>query len=340
TSAFHGDVKISLFHEGIEVEAITSSAPGDGIIEWQPDPSLEAGQGFTVRVINANNEIEFGSSQEFSVIEGEGTAELTSPDGGELIEQAEPLAISWIGTGSPQEISIDLYSGNTLIGNIASGINSQESYTWTVPDTLEGNNYFIEISTPGGLKDRNDNPFSIVKDRIEFQTPDLPALDDSHSHARIWIEMLLESIRNDFARPTVHARNLFHVSAAMYDAWAAFDEDSRTYFLGNSIAGFDFPFEGIPSPINIKRSQEEALSYAAYRIMKHRFRNSPGAPDILDQMDILFNYLGYDRTNTSTDYTALNLVCRTARMRKIITKMSITSPSTLLYMPLNPGRAD
>ena len=38
--------------------------------------------------------------------------------------------------------------------------------------------------------------------------------------AREWNEALLESIRNDFARPVVHARNLFHVSAAMYDAWA------------------------------------------------------------------------------------------------------------------------
>ena len=45
-----------------------------------------------------------------------------------------------------------------------------------------------------------------------------------HSVAREWNEVLLDGIRNDFARPTVHARNLFHTSIAMYDAWAAFDE--------------------------------------------------------------------------------------------------------------------
>ncbi len=39
-----------------------------------------------------------------------------------------------------------------------------------------------------------------------------------HSIARQWNEMVLEAIRADFARPTVHARNLFHTSAAMYDA--------------------------------------------------------------------------------------------------------------------------
>ena len=31
-----------------------------------------------------------------------------------------------------------------------------------------------------------------------------------HSVARDWNEELLDAIRIDFARPTVHARNLFH----------------------------------------------------------------------------------------------------------------------------------
>ena len=42
------------------------------------------------------------------------------------------------------------------------------------------------------------------------------------SVARQWNEQVLEAIRHDYARPTVHARNLFHVSVAMYDAWAAY----------------------------------------------------------------------------------------------------------------------
>ena len=43
------------------------------------------------------------------------------------------------------------------------------------------------------------------------------------SVARQWNEVILEAIRNDFARPTVHARNLFHTSVAMYDSWAVYD---------------------------------------------------------------------------------------------------------------------
>ena len=39
--------------------------------------------------------------------------------------------------------------------------------------------------------------------------------------AHIWNEEVLEGIRNDFARPTVHARNLLHTSIAMNDCWSA-----------------------------------------------------------------------------------------------------------------------
>ena len=44
--------------------------------------------------------------------------------------------------------------------------------------------------------------------------------ESNYSIARLWNEVLLEAIRNDLARPTVHARNLFHTSAAIYDAWS------------------------------------------------------------------------------------------------------------------------
>ena len=48
--------------------------------------------------------------------------------------------------------------------------------------------------------------------------------DDDHSVARRWNDLILESIRNDRARPVVHARNLFHMSAAMWDAWSTWDD--------------------------------------------------------------------------------------------------------------------
>ena len=70
-----------------------------------------------------------------------------------------------------------------------------------------------------------------------------------HSVARLWNEAILEGVRNDFARPTVHARNLFHSSSMMYDLWAVYDQNAETYFLGNTIRGFEFSSEKKPFAI-------------------------------------------------------------------------------------------
>ena len=49
--------------------------------------------------------------------------------------------------------------------------------------------------------------------------------------ARVWDEQPLALIRQVVPAPTVHARNLFHLSAAMWDAWAAYDETADGYFV-------------------------------------------------------------------------------------------------------------
>ena len=59
-----------------------------------------------------------------------------------------------------------------------------------------------------------------------------------HSVARDWNEQLLDAIRNDIARPTSHARNLFHSAVVMYDAWAIFDEEAETVLLGKKFGTY------------------------------------------------------------------------------------------------------
>ena len=48
-------------------------------------------------------------------------------------------------------------------------------------------------------------------------------------------------------------------------------------------------------------AREAAISYAAYRLIRHRFATSPGATDMLATTDALMNTLGYDASVTSTD---------------------------------------
>lgn len=123
-----------------------------------------------------------------------------------------------------------------------------------------------------------------------------------HSVARMWNEVLLESIRNDFARPTIHARNLFHSSIALYDAWAAFEGEAQPFFLGKELGGFELPFNGMPLPADKQAAQEEAMSYAVYRLLKHRFRLSPGGFETEIRLRELMEDLGYDINFTSEAY--------------------------------------
>jgi hypothetical protein len=122
------------------------------------------------------------------------------------------------------------------------------------------------------------------------------------SVARIWNEVLLEGIRNDYARPTAHARNLWHSSAAMYDAWAAYDDTASTWLLGKTQAGFDCEYTPPSLPRDRQMAREEAISFAAYRIIRHRFRNSPGAEFVAKLADDTMAELGYDVGDTSTAY--------------------------------------
>ncbi|WP_133240794.1 T9SS type A sorting domain-containing protein [Marixanthomonas spongiae] len=124
----------------------------------------------------------------------------------------------------------------------------------------------------------------------------------SQSIARTWNEEVLHGIRNDFARPVVHARNLFHTSVAMYDVWAVFDKQAAPYFLGNTIGDYTCEFEGFKTSENTSEATKKALSYAVFRLMKHRFQNSPGKEEIFKSINQVMNELGYDINYISSNY--------------------------------------
>lgn len=126
----------------------------------------------------------------------------------------------------------------------------------------------------------------------------------SQSVARMWNEEVLNGIRNDFARPTVHARNLFHASTLMYDAWAVLDPNADTFFLGKQLGDFNCDFDGFTTEITSTEAQEKALSYAVYRLMQHRFQTSPGSEEIRMSIDALMDELGYNKSNTATNYSS------------------------------------
>ncbi|MFT7603830.1 MAG: hypothetical protein ACI8VT_001398 [Saprospiraceae bacterium] len=131
----------------------------------------------------------------------------------------------------------------------------------------------------------------------------LQIVNAQQSVARQWNDALLEAIRNDFARPTVHSRNLFHTSVAMYDSWAVYDDTASTFILGKTVRGFNCPFDGIAMPADIQAAREETISYAMFRLLNYRFASSPGGITTLNNFSALFNTLGYNANNFSTNYS-------------------------------------
>jgi hypothetical protein len=107
------------------------------------------------------------------------------------------------------------------------------------------------------------------------------------SVARVWDEQLLSLIRQVVPAPTVHARNLFHVSAAMWDAWAAYDPQADGYFVTEKARASD-----------VQAAREAAISYAAYRILGWRYVHVADLPAATAELDATMASLCY-----RTDYT-------------------------------------
>ena len=103
-----------------------------------------------------------------------------------------------------------------------------------------------------------------------------------------WNEEILEAIRIDRPNPPVHARNLFSVSTAMYDAWAAYD----------SVA-VGFIYHSKHTEIQREAARREAISYAAYQILRERFALSRSASNTLAALDARMDSLGYDKNVTT-----------------------------------------
>ncbi len=80
------------------------------------------------------------------------------------------------------------------------------------------------------------------------------------SVARVWDDQTLDLIRQVVPAPTVHARNLFHVSVAMWDAWAAYDPTADGVIVQEKLRADD-----------VRGARETAMSYAAYRVLAWRF---------------------------------------------------------------------
>jgi hypothetical protein len=110
------------------------------------------------------------------------------------------------------------------------------------------------------------------------------------SVARRWDEALLDAIRRSLPNPPLHARNLFHTSIAMWDAWAAYDPTARGYIVTEK-----------DSASNVAAARKEAISYAAYRVLTARFIKAVGGAESVSEFADVMDTLCYPLEVTTTE---------------------------------------
>ena len=108
--------------------------------------------------------------------------------------------------------------------------------------------------------------------------------------ARRWDEALLDAIRRALPNPPVHARNLFHTSVAMWDAWATYDPTASGDIFTEKHTASD-----------VATARNEAISYAAYRVLSARYIKAVGGSESLNEFDDLMDSLCFPLANTGTD---------------------------------------
>jgi hypothetical protein len=167
---------------------------------------------------------------------------------------------------------------------------------WTVGGSTFSNPVVLTFDTPGIHTLRvdiyADSSRSVLLRTEIIEITVLGTLEEDRSIARIWNEEILGAIRIDFPNPAVHARNLFHLSIAMWDAWAAYDADAEGYIYHTKETAAD-----------VSAARHEAISYAAYRILSARYASSVNASTTQALLDLRMDQLGLDRGNVSTSGT-------------------------------------
>lgn len=135
--------------------------------------------------------------------------------------------------------------------------------------------------TPTNVPTPEPTPYPTVVP-ITLETGVCDYSGEQQSPARIWNELVLEAIRGDLPAPTIVSRNLYHLSAAMYDAWAAWDPGSQAVFVDRP-SGLEPELNAYPG--RVEGGRHDAITFAAYRLLTQRYRNSETADETQASFD-------------------------------------------------------
>jgi hypothetical protein len=278
-------------------------------IEW-PSGVIE-----TYQNLEANITLKATEGQGFEILNIQPSAKISGC--------VDPNSCNYNPQATLSDNSCEYINSEEIVGPVKSGFNKVETYTLAVGINATAN-WIIEggdivngqgtnrITVKWGLAEEGnitatERSSDCLGELRELSVSlDINNTLDNVSVARIWNEALLEAIRKDYARPTVHARNLFHTSIALYDAWAIYDKNARPYLIGNKVHGFESVLNEFFSNEETQLATKRAMSYAVYRLLTYRFKFSPGSMESQERFDLIMDQFGYDKSYRSIDYESGN----------------------------------
>ena len=113
--------------------------------------------------------------------------------------------------------------------------------------------------------------------------------DPSPTISVLWDQAVQQAVINTAVGPTIASRAYGMVHTAIFDAWAAYDPKAISTQLGDTLQR--------PEAEITEDNKEEAMSFAAYRVLTELF------PDQVDIFNELMVQLDFDPNNTTTDTT-------------------------------------
>ena len=186
----------------------------------------------------------------------------------------QPVTLSASATGDPAPVYVWSKDGVVLTGVTG------PSYTLARTQPADAGVYVVQAINPQG---------SITSSPAVLTVSANLAI---HSVARWWDEAMLDAIRKDLPVPTIHARNLYHVSAAMWDAFWPYELEG--WMQASPVFVRESPTPESWSSGEREAAQRQAISYAAYRILLERYKNSPGRDRSYAGFRWLMQQYGFD----------------------------------------------
>lgn len=127
---------------------------------------------------------------------------------------------------------------------------------------------------------------------------------DQQNPAEFWINAYLESIKKDGLGPTVHARNMYHLSALLYDTWLVYNpKKGDPIFTDKKLKGASFNIDGYTIVNNRDSALLVSMHFAAYRLLQLRFAEYSSKTRTMDELIFKMEGLGLDVNYTDQNYT-------------------------------------